>query len=63
MVFKFFDIESSGGAAALARLEILATRIRSAIKNENISEQQLPEELYKPIIRKFEKRSTRTFSR
>ena len=45
MVFKFFDKESSGGAAALARLEILATRIRSAIKNENISEQQLPEEL------------------
>ena len=50
MVYKFFDKKSAGGAAT--RSEILATQNKSAI----IQEQQLVEELRKPIIRKFEKR-------
>ena len=40
MVYKFFDKKTSG----------------SGIKNENISNNQLAEELHKPIIRKFNKR-------
>ena len=40
MVYKFFDKKTSG----------------SSIKNENMSKQQLAEELRKPIIRKFKKR-------
>ena len=40
MVYKFFDKKTSG----------------SGIKNENISNKQLAEELHKPIIRKFKKR-------
>ena len=40
MVYKFFDKKTSG----------------SGIKNENMSDQQLAEELHKPIIRKFNKR-------
>ena len=40
MVYKFFDKTISG----------------SGIKNENMSDQQLAEELHKPIIRKFKKR-------
>ena len=39
VVYKFFDKQSSG----------------SAVKNEDILEQQLAEKLHKPIIRKFEK--------
>ena len=38
MVYKFIDKKISGGAA----------------KNENMSNQELAEELHKPIIRKFE---------
>ena len=38
--YKFFDKKASG----------------SGIKNENMSDQQLAEELHKPIIRKFKKR-------
>ena len=40
MIYKFFDNKTSG----------------SGIINENISNIELAEELYKPIIRKFEKR-------
>ena len=40
MVYKFFDKKTSG----------------SGIKNENISNKQLTEELHKPGIRKFNKR-------
>ena len=36
----FFDEKTSG----------------SGIKNENMSDQQLPEQLHKPIIKKFKKR-------
>ena len=39
MVYKFFDKKSKGGT----------------IKSKNIFNQQLIEELHKPIIRKFEK--------
>ena len=39
MVYKFFDKKMSG----------------SDVKNKNMSNQQLAEELHKPIIRKFEK--------
>ena len=39
MAHKFFDKKSSGGA----------------IKNENMSDKKLAEELHKPIIRKFQK--------
>ena len=39
MIYIFFDKKASG----------------SDIKNENISNKKLPEELYKPIIKKFEK--------
>ena len=39
MVYKYFDKKTSG----------------SGIKNENISNKELAEELHKPIIRKFNK--------
>ena len=41
MVYKFFDKKTSG----------------SVIKNENISNKELAEELDKPIIRKFKKKN------
>ena len=41
MVYKFFDKKTSG----------------SGIKNENISNKELAEDLHKPIIRKFNKRN------
>ena len=41
MVDKFFDKKTSG----------------SGIKNENISNKELAEDLHKPIIRKFNKRN------
>ena len=44
MVYKFFDKKTSG----------------SGIKNENMSDQQLAEELHKPIIRKFKKRKVQS---
>ena len=40
MIYKFFDKKTSG----------------SGIKNENIFNKELPEELHKPIIRTFNKR-------
>ena len=46
MVYKFFDKKTSG----------------SGIKNKNISNKELAEELHKPIIRKF-KKSTIIFYR
>ena len=47
MVYNFFDIKSSGGTT----------------KNENISNKELAGELWKPIIRKFKKKSTSIFYR
>ena len=53
MVYKFFDKKS----ALFTRPETLATRDKSAsgsgIKNENMLNKELAEELRKPIIRKF----------
>ena len=54
-VYRFFDKKSS---AARARSETLATRNKfagSGIKNENISNKELAQELHKPIIRTFNK--------
>ena len=48
MVYAFFDKKVSGGAATAAN--------KSAIKNENISDKELAEELHKLIIRKSQKR-------
>ena len=56
MVYRFFNKKTADGAATLARSETLATRNKSAVKNENISNKVLAEELQKPIIRKFKKR-------
>ena len=44
MVYKFFDKKASGGT----------------VKNENISNKELAEELHKPIIRKFNKRKIKS---
>ena len=48
IVYKFLDKKTSGGGALLAN--------KYAVKNENISNNELAEELRKPIIRKFNKR-------
>ena len=48
MVYKYFDKESAPFADKSA--------FGSGIKNENISNQELAEELRKPVIRKFQKR-------
>ena len=59
MVHKFFDKKTS---ATHAQSETLPTRAKwnksagSGIKNENISNKELAEELEKPIIRKIKKR-------
>ena len=47
MVYKFFN---EGGAATVAS--------KSATKSENISNKELAEELYKPIIKKFKKKKS-----
>ena len=44
MVYKFFDEKTSGGT----------------VKNENISNKELAEELHKPIIKKFKKRKVQS---
>ena len=46
MVYKFFDKDSAGSVVA-------TFANKSAIKNKN---DQLAEELHKPIIRRFERR-------
>ena len=64
MLYNFFDKNTSGRAATLALSENLrsatlatrATRNKSAIKNENMSNKELAEELHKPIIRNSRKR-------
>ena len=47
MVYEFFGKKSLGGAVTHAD--------KSAIKNENFSNQESAEKLHKPIIRKYEK--------
>ena len=56
MFYKLFEIKNSGAVTTLARSETLATRNKSAIKNENISNKDLAKELHKVFIRKFNKR-------
>ena len=56
IVYKFCDNRTSDRTSTLARSETLATRIKSAIENEIISNKELAEELHKQIIKKFEKR-------
>ena len=56
MVYRFFDKKFSVGDAMLVRSETLptwATQKKSAVKNENISNKELAEELHKQIIRMF----------
>ena len=53
MVYKFFDKKSSSLADKSAS--------GSGIKNENMSNKKLAEELHKPIIRKLNKKSTLIF--
>ena len=43
-------------AAQLETLATQATRNKFAVKNENMSNKELAEELHKPIIRKLKKR-------
>ena len=50
MVYKFFDKKSASPADKSAS--------GGAIKNENMSNEELAEELHKPIIRKFKKTSS-----
>ena len=53
IVYKFFDKKNFGGVATLVWSETLVTRNRSPVKNENVSNKGLLEQLHKPIIRKF----------
>ena len=63
MVYKFFDKKTSGRAATLAPSETFwsevlatrATRNKSAIKNQNMSNKELAAESFKPVIWKFKK--------
>ena len=45
MVYRVFDKKTAGGVAKLSN--------KSAVKNENILNKKLAEELHKPIIREF----------
>ena len=60
MVYKVFDKKTSRRAATLARSKTLATRNKSAIKNKNISNKELAEELHKAVIWKFDKRKVQS---
>ena len=60
MVYKFFHKNNFGGASTLARSVTLATRNNSALKNENISNKELADEIHKAINRKFKKRKVRS---
>ena len=61
MVNKIFPKKSSGGADTCARSDILTKLDKSAFKSENMSKQQLAEELHKPITRKFQKTKIYSF--
>ena len=54
--YEFFDKNTSGGAATLTLSGTLATRNKSAIKNETLHNKELAEQVHNQIIRKFEKR-------
>ena len=55
MVYNFFDKNTSVGTTTLVWSETLATRNKSAVRNEIVSNKELAEEFHKPIIRKFNK--------
>ena len=58
MVYRFFDKKSPGSAVTCAWSDPSAmwdAQDKSAIENKILQNQELAEELYKPIIRKFEK--------
>ena len=57
MVYKCFDKKTSGGVVTLVGSETLAIRNTSAVKIENMSNNELADKLHKPIIRKVEKRN------
>ena len=61
MVYKFFNKKSLplAWSKTLARRDKSASR--SGNKNKNISNQELAEEFYKPIIRKFKKEKNSPF--
>ena len=50
-VYNFFDKKAFDCVATLACSETLATQIKCAIKIEIMSNKELAEELYRPIIR------------
>ena len=59
MSYKFFDKNTSATSARSETLAMRTTRNKfagSGIKNENISNKELADELHKPINRKFKKR-------
>ena len=56
MVYNFFDKKTAGGAVTRARSETLFTQDKYAIENK-----ELAEELYKTIIRKFEKQKVHSY--
>ena len=53
IVYEFLIKKTFGGAATLVWSETITTRNKSAVKNENMSNKELLEQLHKPIIRKF----------
>ena len=53
MVYKFFDEKSAGSGAKHVTAEPSAKHVNTKLALQN---QQLAEELHKPIIKKFEKR-------
>ena len=55
VVHNFFDKKKSGAAAMLARSETLATRNKSVIKKEIVSNKELEEELHKPVLKRCNK--------
>ena len=52
MVCTCFDKKNSGDAATLAQSENLIRKIYLLLKNENMSNKELAEELHKPIQKK-----------
>ena len=61
MVYKFLNKKQSGGALRRIRSENLTARDKSANKIGIKPNQLLAKELYKPIIRKFEKQLNLVF--
>ena len=60
MVYKLFDKKTSGGAATIAQWGTLARWNKSAVKNENMPNNESAEELHKPTVKKVKKRKVHT---